>query len=90
MAMSKCRVCKEREAEWSWQPFGPAEDSRETFTVPGWHYRGFAVIPVCDQCKKRIQAGATVQFDYKRTTYTCIDDEVWGIRRVSELVPKER
>lgn len=46
--MAKCRICKEREAEWSWQPFGPAEDSRETFTVPGWHYRGFAVIPVSD------------------------------------------
>ncbi len=67
-----------------------AEDSRETFTVPGWHYRGFPAIPLCDQCKEKIQAGETVQFSYKGVTYTCIDDEVWGTRRVSKLVPKER
>jgi len=87
--MTKCRICKEREAEWSWQPFGPAKDSRETFTVPGWHYRGFPVIPVCETCKDKIQAGETVQFDYKRTTYTCIEDEVWGATRVTQLIPKE-
>jgi len=88
--MRKCRVCKEREAEWAWQPLGPAEAPRETFTTPGYFYRGFPVIPVCEICKEKVQAGETVQFDYKRTTYTCIDDEVWGTTRVTELVPKER
>jgi len=88
--MSKCRICKEREAEWSWQPLGPSDRPRETFTVPGWHYRGFAVIPVCEGCKDKIQAGETVQFDYKRTTYTCIDEEVLGTKRVTDYIPKER
>lgn len=87
--MAQCRICKDREAQWSWQPFGPAEDSRETFTVPGWHYRGFPVIPVCEVCKDKIQAGEVVQFDYKRTTYSCIEDEVWGATRVTDVIPKE-
>ncbi len=90
--MRKCRVCKQRkEVLWSWQPLGPAELPRETFTIPGCHYRGFAVIPICDGCKDKVQAGEAVQFDYKSITYTCIDDEmVFGTRRVTEYIPKER
>jgi len=89
--MRKCRICKQhKQGLWAWQPFGPAEFPRETFTVPGYYYRGFPVIPVCDECKEKIQAGETVQFDYKGTTYICIDDEVSGTTRVTEVVPKER
>lgn len=88
--MSKCRICKNEEALWSWQPLGPAEDSRETFTAPGFHYRGFPVIPVCDDCKQNIQGGDEVQFDYKSITYTCIDDQVLTTRRVTKYIPKGR
>ncbi|HUT15487.1 MAG TPA: hypothetical protein VMY98_04505 [Anaerolineae bacterium] len=80
--MRKCRVCKEREAEWSWQPFGPAESSAETFATPGWHYRGFAVIPICDDCKDRVQMGDGVQFDYKGVTYATIDGQPHETPRV--------
>jgi hypothetical protein len=60
----KCRVCKSNEAEWSWQPMGPGSDN-DTFTLPGSHYRGFAVIKVCAACKEQIQQGQPVTVIYK-------------------------
>jgi len=74
--MPRCRVCGQREAEWSWQPLGPAKSPRETFATPGWHYRGFAAIPVCEHCKDKVQQGLDVQFVYKGLTYTCTRDVV--------------
>lgn len=47
----KCKVCKTNEAEWIMQYVG--EDT-PSFTLPGYHYRGFPTTPVCDDCKNRI------------------------------------
>jgi len=75
--MRKCRICKEhKQGLWAWQPLGPAEAPRETFTVPGYYYRGFPVIPVCGLCKDKIQAGETVQFDYKRVTIKLVGNDL--------------
>jgi uncharacterized protein YlaI len=52
MAAKKCKICKQREAIWACQPYGPDEDT--TFTTLGSHYRGFLVVAVCDECKERI------------------------------------
>lgn len=54
--MAKCKICKSRDAEWSWQPFGPGETSN-LFATPGSHYRGFPVVKVCDDCKRNYQSG---------------------------------
>jgi hypothetical protein len=51
MAAKKCKYCG-KEAIWACQPYGPDEDT--TFALLGSHYRGFTVIPVCDECKERI------------------------------------
>lgn len=56
--MARCRICKENPREYSWQPFGPDEPQR-SFYAPGWHYRGFIAIPVCDECKRKIQSDLT-------------------------------
>ena len=67
--MIKCAICKHAEREWSWQPFGP-DESPLSFTLPGSHYRGFAIVPVCGFCKReRIEAGETVRFMHKHTEY---------------------
>jgi hypothetical protein len=60
----KCRVCKSNEAEWSGPPMGPGSDN-DTFTLPGSHYRGFAVIKVCTACKEQIEQGHPVTVIYK-------------------------
>jgi hypothetical protein len=52
-----------------WQPFGPSDDPRRDFAHPGWHYRGFPAIPVCDPCAARIAAQADVTFLYAKTRY---------------------
>jgi hypothetical protein len=41
----KCQVCKQEQAEWAWQPFGPNE-TPDSYTLIGSHYRGFPVIKV--------------------------------------------
>lgn len=48
----KCQLCRKNEAVWSMQYI--AED-KPTFAVPGWHYRGFKVTKVCDECQKVIE-----------------------------------
>lgn len=66
--MAKCRVCRENESEWAWQPFGPS-DSPDSFMFPGWFYRGFVVVKVCDSCKKQFQNGSPLVFKYKYVLY---------------------
>ncbi|NJO84558.1 MAG: hypothetical protein HC828_18495 [Blastochloris sp.] len=64
-----CRICHQEPASYQWQPWGPNE-SALLFTRPGYHYRGFATLPVCGACKDQIEAGATQIFRYKNTWYT--------------------
>jgi hypothetical protein len=59
-----CRVCKNHEAEWSWQPWGPGNE-RDTFTLPGSHYRGFPVVKVCSECKEQIRQGKSITVSYR-------------------------
>jgi hypothetical protein len=54
MAAKKCKICKREEAIWACQPYGP--DNGMTFTTLGSHYRGFYMLPLCDECKERIAA----------------------------------
>ena len=50
MKARKCKRCKVNEAVWAWQP------DLEAFYTLGWHQRGFAVIPVCDNCREALKA----------------------------------
>ena len=63
----RCAVCRESSNDdgWIWQPFGPEDDSRQGFALPGYHYRGFPALHTCDHCKDRIKAGETVLFEHK-------------------------
>ena len=61
--MGTCQTCKHGTRDWAFQPFGP--DEHVTFTTPGSHYRGFAVIGICNDCKARIESGDLVRFTYK-------------------------
>lgn len=64
----KCQLCK-APALWSWQPFGP-DESPLSFAVPGNHYRGFAVVKVCDECKASIESGnESILFTHKGESY---------------------
>jgi len=69
--MTRCVTCGKREIAsdgWTWQPFGP-DDKIAAFTTPGYHYRGFPALHVCDDCKRAIQNGETVVFRHKRGLY---------------------
>jgi hypothetical protein len=66
--MAKCRVCRNDEATWAFQPFGPS-DTPDSFTLLGNHYRGFAVIKVCDECKRAFQVGNALVFTFKYVLY---------------------
>lgn len=50
---ASCKFC-EQNADWAWQPFGPGE-SPFSFTTLGSHYRGFAVIKICNDHKIKIE-----------------------------------
>ena len=70
--MKHCAITGCRNAvAWTWQPNGPDDDMRSGFAFcsPGWHTRGFAAVPVCDEHKAVIQAGNDVQFRYKSTDW---------------------
>lgn len=66
--MSKCQVLS-GDAVWAWQPFGVSENPRETFTLLGSHYRGFPVIKVSDEAKRRIQSGEEIHFVHAKRLY---------------------
>lgn len=69
MQRIKCKMCKKHEAEWAWQPLGPAIDA-DCFALLGSHTRGFAVFKVCDSCRASIKTGSPFQVEYKGVTYT--------------------
>jgi hypothetical protein len=61
----KCQICKHDVAEWVWQPFGPELDMSQAFTLLGCHYRGYAMVKVCDPCKESIQLMPDVEVAVK-------------------------
>src|SRR5690242_4167107 len=65
---AKCQACHRNERQWMMQPWGP--DERVIFTIPGAHYRGFATVAICDECKQQVEAGQQVTFAYKRQSCT--------------------
>lgn len=66
--MPKCRTCNENEATWAWQPFGP-NDTPDSFALLGSHYRGYAVVKVCDDCKRLFQVGNALVFKFQSVLY---------------------
>lgn len=61
----KCQICKDEQASWAWQPFGP-DELPDSFAFLGSHYRGFPVIKVGDSCKHAFQSGDfEVKFSYE-------------------------
>ena len=69
----KCQCCKNEEAIWAWQPFGPNE-SPDSFMALGDHYRGFPVIKVGEVCKDFFQAGKPVNFTHRAHEYSLRKD----------------
>ena len=76
MLMPKCTICKQNEATWTWQPFGP-DESPNLFVLPGNHYRGFVAIKVCDNCKEYYQSGNLVKFTYKNLPFIASKNRVY-------------
>lgn len=73
--MKKCQCCKNEEATWDWQPWGPGENANQ-FVLSGWFTRSFPVIKVCALCKEIFEAGDEVQFTYKKKRYIGKDHKV--------------
>lgn len=71
----KCQCCKNEEAVFAWQPFGP-DTTPARYTALGSHYRGFPVIKVCTCCKDTFTSGDEVSFVYKQTRYVGKDHKV--------------
>ena len=72
----KCQACKEQEASWAWQPWGPSE-TPDSFMMLGSHYRGFPIVKVCASCKSAFQTGDfPVAFTYKGHKYIAEDHQI--------------
>lgn len=85
--MSKCQCCKEEEALFAWQPFGP-DDNPASYTTLGSHYRGFPVIKVCFWCKTAFASGDfEVTFTYNKTRYVGKDHKVL---KADEITPEPK
>lgn len=63
----KCGICHNEEVVWTMQPDGPSEDI--VFAFPGYHYRGFMAVNVCDTCHDAILRGERVVFTYRDIRY---------------------
>jgi hypothetical protein len=78
----KCQICRDEEAQWAWQPFGPGETANE-YTLLGSHARGFPVIKVGDLCRSAFQTGDfIVKFEYKGHHYIGKDHQVREVEAV--------
>lgn len=64
----KCRICRTDDMAWAWQPLGPNE-TPDSFSLLGCHYRGFPAILICQKCKEDIQSGSPLEFKYKKQKY---------------------
>ena len=76
--MAKCVTCGKSEIAsngWTWQPFGP-DDKIASFTTPGYHYRGFPALHVCDACKGIIETADAIRFHYKGQGYLAEQGQV--------------
>lgn len=69
--MSNCQVCHHDPAIHAWQPFGP--DSTSFLAEMGWHYRGFPVIKVCEECAMIIRRRGVIEFTYRGQRYIAGD-----------------
>lgn len=77
MKMVNCQLCKEATACWAWQPFGPSADVASMTTL-GSHYRGFAVIKVCNGCRLKIVSGELDEaFMHKANHYVLSGGKVY-------------
>lgn len=91
--MKRCVSCKQ-EADYIWQPFGPGEIM--IFAAPGFHYRGFAALPLCDACKVRLETDDAeghphlIRFVYRKEGYSgtrhLLDVNPYGAQDDAELV----
>jgi|GEM_PF-4747168 len=48
---NKCEICKQKESDYAMQYI--ASDMPSFYSL-GWHIRGFKVIKVCNDCRKKI------------------------------------
>ena len=80
--MARCALCKERDGDWMYQPWGPGDGP--TFTLPGHHYRGFAALRCCAPCKEAIQGGEVLRFRHKGKSY--VINEPWDRQQEARFV----
>ena len=74
--MRYCTCCRDADPEGCWQPFGPAATPTEptAFPRPGFHARGFPVLPLCTTCRDLLKDGARVHFRVKGQWWHCEGD----------------
>jgi hypothetical protein len=56
--------------DWTWAAQWMDDDGPPTFSRVGWHYRGFSMVKVCNDCKRKLQEGQTITVIRKRQPYT--------------------
>ena len=69
----KCQICRNDEATWSWQPWGP-HGGPLSFALKGGHYKGWPAVKLCQFCKRvRIEniqeSGVPLRFQFKGQEY---------------------
>lgn len=70
----KCSICHLNRSVYLWQPFGP-DESPLLFARPGYHYRGFPTVRVCEDCRRRILEGKPVRVELIRKGETWLYKE---------------
>lgn len=64
--MNTCQKCERREAIWALQYIASSEPS---FSRLGYHYRGFKVTKICDECFQQINDDYQESLAEARTDY---------------------
>ena len=80
--VAKCQCCKTNPHSWIWQP------ELDSWCLPGSHYRGFATIKLCDECRERYEDGEIITIAgtaYRHTPIVTVADV--GVELLNKYKP---
>jgi hypothetical protein len=78
MRRRRCKVCGELKSFVYLVQAMNGPDKPMTASLPGWHYRGWGALPICEECWEKVKdrpAMEVVQLVRPKSTDNCPESE---------------